>query len=420
MSEDVTLKCQYAAQLTDYSSEYGTLGSNTYEASNVLGSPSSYNINGSTYGDHVSSLVFRTYGEYWNILPFNKHYRPIGHQPDWFPASDFIELQFDDPVYPTDIRVYETFCPGGLVRILISDLGTEIPESTPHLARWKVIWSDSSFEGDHLYTVATPKLPKHSSNSIATSRIRLEFNDKLAEYYHELDAVELVGHPWTKGIKASGYLMKRIKKAVSVSIPTEMLKSLKIEDKNDSKPEKEENKSNPEPLDLDSEPKINYFDWLPDEMIKMIISYVGDLRYRAQVARVCQLFYKIVTDRTAVKELNLKPYYSKINGDALVNLTSMYSCAITKLDLSWTGFKYGSINLNVAVESVKNLPNLLELKCRNCSSFVKDEFLTCLATNCQKLKVTHTIDVLCSFLRFPKPSYLHALFFLKTGLFLMT
>ena len=386
MSEDVTLKYQYASRLTDYSSEYGTEGSSTYDASNVTGTPGSY-INGSTYGDHVSSLVFRTYGKYWNALPFHKHYRPIGHQPSWFQASDFIELEFDIPVYPTDVRVYETFCPGGLVRILISDLGTEIPEGTPHLSSWKVLWSGASFKGEHLYTIATSKLPKLNKNSIATCRLRLEFDDKLAEYYHELDAVELVGHPWTKGITASEYLMKRIKKAVSVSIPTKMLKSLKIGDKEAEKQDK--NLAEAATQFCDPEPKVNYFDILPSEVIEIIISHVGDFRHRAEVARVCQFFQKMVTDRTAVKELNFKPYYTKINGETFVNLTSNYSHAITKLDLSWTGFNHGSINEKVAVEGLKGLPNLLELKCRNCHSFVHDEFLMCLATHCKKLKVIY-------------------------------
>ena len=385
MSADVTLRCQYASCLTDYSSEYGTQGSSTYDASNVLGAPGSY-INGSTYGDHVSSLVFRTYGHYWNILPFHKQYPPVGHQPDWFAASDFIELQFDEAVYPTDIRVYETFCPGGLVRILISDLGTEIPEGTPHLSRWKLLWSGSSFKGEHIYTVATPKLPKHNKNSFATRRLRLEFNDKLAEYYHELDAVELVGHPWTRGIKASEYLKKRIKKAVSVSVPTDLLKNLKI----DVVKQVPQQKTDVEPNGAQSdepEIKVNYFDKLPHELIEIIIGYVKDLGHRAQVARVCSLFHKIVTDETAIKELNLKPFYTKITGDALFKITSCYSLAITKLDLSWIGYEHGRINGKLAIEGIKSLSNLEELRCRNCHSFVHDRFLSYLPVHCPKLKV---------------------------------
>lgn len=378
-------KDQYVSELSDYSSSYGMIGNKTYDVRNIVGAPGSYG-NGShdsIYGDHVSSLVFRTYGNYWNLLPFHKQYRPIGYQPHWFQASDFIELEFAQPVYPTKLQLYETFCPGGLTRVLISDLGTEIPKGTPHLSTWKVIWTQPSFVGRHLYSVAMPDLPKHNKSSIATYRVRLEFDDKLAEYYHELDGVKLFGYPWRDGIAASEYLLKRIKKMVSVSVPTEMLKNLKLESSDTNRKELEELKPK---TDAVSE-KENEFDKLPLEVIQIILDFVVDMGQRAQVSQVNKLFHRVVTNPTAIKELNLQPYYAKISKETLINLSSIHGPSITKLDLSWTGYTHSCVTSKVAAESLEFLPNLLELKCRNCHSFVNDEFLTSLSTNCLKLKV---------------------------------
>ncbi|KAL5260015.1 hypothetical protein ACHWQZ_G010210 [Mnemiopsis leidyi] len=164
-----------------------------------------------------------------------------------------------------------------------------------------------------------------------------------------------------------------------------MLKNLKIDSKQVPK-----QKTNDELIVAksdDSEMKINQFENLPHELIGMIIGYIRDLRDRAQVARVCALFHKIVTDETAIKELNLKPFYTKITGDALINITACYSLAITKLDLSWTGFEHSSINSQSAIEGIKSLSNLEELRCRNCQSFVHDKFLSILAAHCPNLKL---------------------------------
>ncbi len=63
-SEDVILSNiveQYAAQVLDFSSQYGSDRSFSYTAANCLGLPSKF----PSYGDFPQTFVFRTFGNFW-------------------------------------------------------------------------------------------------------------------------------------------------------------------------------------------------------------------------------------------------------------------------------------------------------------------------------------------------------------------
>ena len=118
--------------------------------------------------------MFRTYGPWWDRLPSSKAYPAIGTTPKWFKSVDFIDLEFDVAVYPTKVYLYETFCPGALVRILVSDLGTEIPAGTAHLSRWKTIWKGGPVTKADKYNIFIPKVRKIQLKIYKFSQFDLE------------------------------------------------------------------------------------------------------------------------------------------------------------------------------------------------------------------------------------------------------
>uniref|UniRef100_A0A8C4R048 Uncharacterized protein n=1 Tax=Eptatretus burgeri TaxID=7764 RepID=A0A8C4R048_EPTBU len=68
-------------------------------------------------GDFMHSALPRTYGTWWDHL---SRWTPARcpKNPEWFKSRDFVELLFDQPVFPTGVSVFETYHPGYVVRIL--------------------------------------------------------------------------------------------------------------------------------------------------------------------------------------------------------------------------------------------------------------------------------------------------------------
>ena len=60
-AEETILVEQYAAQVLDFSSQYGSDRSFSYTAANCLGVPTKF----PSYGDFPQTFVLRTYGKWW-------------------------------------------------------------------------------------------------------------------------------------------------------------------------------------------------------------------------------------------------------------------------------------------------------------------------------------------------------------------
>ena len=360
---------QYAYKLISYSSQYGTENS-AYSMKKIEGAPASLYV----CGDHSSSTVFRTYGKWWSLLPYHREYQDIGNTPKWFISKDFFVVELETPIYLTEIKLYETFSPGSLVRILVSDYKTEIP--TKSLSKWKTIWRGKPKEvSPQQYRIYIPKIPKHSKRSIAVKYIRFEFNDSLCEYYHELDGVKFCGYQYTKGKKASDYLKKRIFSSVKVSVPRKMLENLKLEDK----PEP------PKPVEEVKKPELpNYFSGLPDEIVSVILDYITELTDLYQTRLVCSKFNETIVS-SFVSQLNLQPFYKSIKTSHLDHLFQRYP-SLEKLNLSWCGIS-NYITSAALESSFQHLNQLTHLSIRNCP-FIDDNALSLISTHCFKLKVS--------------------------------
>ncbi|KAG8227935.1 hypothetical protein J437_LFUL008747, partial [Ladona fulva] len=166
---------QYADKVLDFSSHYGSEGSVSYTAYNLTGKPSKY----PDYGDFPQTFVMRTYGHWWDEAPSGtKEFMPqtLGK----INGRDFVDLCFEEAVYPWKVSVFETYNPGSVVRIWA--LSTE--------GSWHVLW-----EGEPQLIGHTPRIfsPIEKAFNFTTRVIKLELDQSKHDYYPEIDAVLLVG-----------------------------------------------------------------------------------------------------------------------------------------------------------------------------------------------------------------------------------
>lgn len=114
---------QYAQEVLDYSACYGSHGTISYSALNICGRPCKY----PSYGDFAECFSLRHYGPHPD-----GEFRNQDTQ-DAVTFHDFVVIQFEHFVLPRDIKIYETYNPGSVVRIL-AYLRNE--------KKWEVLWED--------------------------------------------------------------------------------------------------------------------------------------------------------------------------------------------------------------------------------------------------------------------------------------
>ncbi|XP_066558685.1 F-box/LRR-repeat protein 4 isoform X3 [Amia ocellicauda] len=107
---------QYAKEVLDFSSHYGSENSMSYTMWNLAGMPNVY----PSSGDFTQTAVFRMYGKWWEQCASAP--QPFRRTPLNFHSQDYVELAFEEPVYPTAIDVLETYHPGAVIRILACSL----------------------------------------------------------------------------------------------------------------------------------------------------------------------------------------------------------------------------------------------------------------------------------------------------------
>lgn len=103
---------QYAKEVVDFSSHYGSENSMSYTMWNLAGVPNVF----PSSGDFTQTAVFRTYGTWWDQCPSAPV--PFKRTPANFQSQDYVELAFEQQVYPTAVHVLETYHPGAVIRIL--------------------------------------------------------------------------------------------------------------------------------------------------------------------------------------------------------------------------------------------------------------------------------------------------------------
>ncbi|XP_070566356.1 F-box/LRR-repeat protein 4-like isoform X2 [Ptychodera flava] len=356
----VTLQ-QYVKEVTDFSSQYGSESSLSYTVANVAGSPRIY----PAYGDFTQALVFRSYGPWWQQCPSAP--QPFSRTSETFISQDFVELLYEEKVYPKEIKIMETFNPGAVVRILALKNASLEPESLEDSPRWYELWCGEPEQALQQSRIFSPTI---NNVDFPTNVIRLEFNHSCLDYYTELDAVELVG---TKAKDDEGT-------DLDAAYAAHMMKQLQISEKEGSR------SRGVIPISSGGHPVVTEngcFDMLPTELIQYIFSYL-DVPSLCNAALTCTLFYKHCYDPLQYVELDLQPYWTQIDDSALDGLQSR--CRhLQRLNLSWTG-SWGMLSPECFSRFIEYCGSELTTLRLSCCYFLNAACLQVISETCTSLQ----------------------------------
>ncbi|KAM7382473.1 hypothetical protein PAMP_002200 [Pampus punctatissimus] len=299
---------QYAKEVLDFSSHYGSENSMSYTMWNLAGVPNVY----PSSGDFTQTAVFRAYGKWWEQCASAPP--PFRRTPKGFYSQDYIELGFEDPVYPTAVEVLETYYPGAIVQILACS-HNPFSQNPPTDVRWEVLWSGEPTK------VLTPQARQFSPNikhiNFPTNLLRLEVNSSLLDYYTELDAVIL------RGVKERPMLALYKMPVIDIS------------DLSDSEEELSDVGGPFRQGDGKQRTGNGYFDKLPYELIQLILSHLT-LPDLCRLAQSCKLLHQHCCDPLQYTQLSLQPYWARLSDTSLGHLQSRCTL-LQRLNLSWTG-----------------------------------------------------------------------------------
>lgn len=325
---------QDACAVGNFSSQYGSDNSMSYAAANIISGPSVY----PDCGDYAETFSTRSYGP-WLLdlsvshatfsapLPKDRHVK----------SQDFLEVKFEQEVYPIDLRIYETYNPGSIVRILALDSGSK---------RWKEVWTGKPVTHPMTSLLFTPCL---KNACFPTKALRLEFYHAHLDYYAQIDAVSLGGLP---------------KAAIHPSTDTRKCSS----DPSCRSP---------------SVSNTSGFHALPHELLVRIFSHL-DLLSILMLARCCKLFKKVCYDPIFYKVLDLQPYWEKVSDMALESLQCRCT-SMENLNLSWCGAD-GLLTSEAFSRLIEVCGERLRCLCLSCCPFVDNECLTAIANECPNLE----------------------------------
>eukprot|EP00794_Sanderia_malayensis_P003795 gene3795-4320_t len=345
-----------------FSSQYGNESSTAYSAHNLAGNSRRY----PSYGDFTDAFVTRYYGEWWNMVPSTP--LKFGRKETWFQATDFVDLYYSHAVLPTKIEIYETYNPGAVVRILACNKAPHESFIDADQILWEVLWEGGPVKTEHEARIFSPPI---NNISFPTRLIRLEFNQRLCEYYTELDAVYITGTTIIANMA--------LQHAVEDSLAYLDISNLSLQETSSNRTGTSSIQSQ---VSVDEREACGYFQILPDEIIATICSHLT-LKELILMIRSCKFFKAFIYDPSWYKELNLKPYWSKINNKALESFVPKCS-GIEKLNMSWLG-ALESITTNVFIKFVEICgSSLTHLHLAACD-FVNLQSLKVISSTCYNL-----------------------------------
>ncbi|XP_042298626.1 F-box/LRR-repeat protein 4 [Sceloporus undulatus] len=352
---------QYAKEVLDFSSHYGSENSMSYTMWNLAGTPNVY----PSSGDFTQTAVFRTYGTWWEMCPSAR--APFTRTPPDFHSQDYVELAFEEQVYPTAIRVLETYHPGAVIRILACS-ASPYSQNLCAEVRWETLWSEPPSKVNS--SQARQFMPSIKQINFPTNLIRLEINSSLLDYYTELDAVVLHG----------------LRERPVLSHNTSVIGM------NDLGNDEDEERNSCSMDSLNKQFRAagfrewttnGYFDKLPYELIQLVLSHltVPDL---CRLSQTCKLLYQHCCDPLQYIHLSLQPYWARINDTALEHLQSR--CILVQwLNLSWAGNR-GTISLSAFSRFLKVCGSELVRLELSCSHFLNEACLEVIAETCLNLQ----------------------------------
>ncbi|XP_067648958.1 F-box/LRR-repeat protein 4-like [Haliotis asinina] len=351
--QDLNVIQHYAKDVVDFSSQYGSETSISYTACNLAGKSNIY----PGYGDFTQACVFRTYGPWWRQAP--SACRVYKKTPRAYCSMDFIELSFEQKVYPIRLDVYETYHPGAVVKIMACDTtaGTDVDTGK---VTWVTLWSDTPTQIEMRPRVFSPPL---NTVNFATDLIRLELCHEKLQYYTELDAVILQGLSDKDQYQAWASTNKTL---------TQSLERLELRDTHV-----------PETSNENWKPVLNgYFGCLPEEVIQLILSYL-DTPSICCASQTCKLLRQHCYDPLLYTEVNLQPHWPQVSDEVLDSLQCR-CYMIQRLNLSWCG-KNGPISTTALTRFLGVCGQTLSCLGLSCCQFVTGDYLSLIAENCPQL-----------------------------------
>ncbi|PNF13730.1 F-box/LRR-repeat protein 4 [Cryptotermes secundus] len=381
---DIVFIEQFVQSVIGFSSQYGSDVSISYTAYNIIGKPSKF----PDYGDFPQAFVMRTYGKWWNEAPS----RTLPFMPQSLGkiiSQDFIDLLFEEAVYPFRVSVYETYNPGSVVRIWAAD----------HENHWRLLWEGEPQKVDHTPMIFSPVIETINS---PTRLLRLEFDHSHLEYYTELDAVLLVGtkepivNAETHQVPSHDLIVPPVGKLTSqilqhnihnippqIDIPNSIVNFLEEELPQLLKGTGEVGQVLSTFNKVTLSTGAESFDILPDETVLKIFGYLSLLSL-CRCAQVSRRFHDLATDSQLYTELNLKVYWYCVTATALRSV-SKQCLYLQKLDLSWCG-DFNHIISEDFIDFIEECGGHLTHLRLNCCKFADNYCAMKVAEKCKNLK----------------------------------
>ncbi|CAF2074840.1 unnamed protein product [Rotaria magnacalcarata] len=386
-----TIKEQTPIAIRNFSSQYGSNGSDSYVVSNVCSNPEIYPL----YGDSTHALVFRTYGPWWINLPSYQETKNFTRWENHFTSRDFIDIEFRDFVYECySLNIYETYNPGTLEVVYVGK------EDHYGNITWHRIWSfpqpfsivlsnneeiiiENGLQSrndlfpDHIKTDSSvlqsldsntytrhtcppaarlPRIVKISLKdkiSFPTRLVRLEFDHSTASYYSEIDTVILSGK----------------------ILPTDSVLNESNEQREPSLTAiiDEQNKESSSSMDLSK---------LPFDILFIICSYL-DLRSLIRLSSTCQTLHNQCLHPLQFQSLNLQPYWNGLTNFTIENFFLRHCTRTRYISLAWSkSLQCSSFNqlLNVCSN------NLVQLNLA-CCQYLNGLYIKIIVNCCSNIEI---------------------------------
>lgn len=363
---------QFADSVADFSSQYGSEDSMSYSVWNLTGKPSV-----SSYEDSPWSFVMRTFGPWWEKSPSAS--RPFkGQSHHRYPSQDFVEVTFEQKVYPIKLDIYENYNPGSVVKIMAFSSMT---------FRWTTLWQAEQLE-TNLPAKSRVFSPPLKEVGFLTDLIRLEFHHQHLRYYAQLNAVRLTGSRETAASPLSSALLlyqpprHHLNEFSGLNLVCGRLQSLSFLVQPVRFPASMVGVTNRRSSFIDGS-KTNHFESLSSEVIHLIVSYL-DLFSLCRLACTSRLMQKQCYDPLLYSELDLQPYWHKVIENTLSGLKCRCK-SLQKLRLSWCG-NCGRLSSTSVVNFVSACGRHLScIQLSNCK-FLDNDFLATLAQSAPQLE----------------------------------
>jgi len=373
---------QYANEVLDFSTQYGSDNSISYTAHNLTGVPNKF----PSYGDFSQTYVMRDYGPWWIDCPSGQAWRqPIkcARQSRMPQSSNFVDMKYEHAVYPIRIHIYETFNPGGVSGIWAGNCRGD----------WKLLWDTSMTSSPQEVVSQRPRIfspPLQQANFI-TKLIRIEFNQTDLSYYTEIDAVALLGTlepiSWEAKVTAMlpakpGNLLKQIidrKLHILPSDGAQLEQNVKLLSRHairEFTKERTRRESSP------NESCLGYFEGVPEEIIIKILGYL-DIQSLVRLSAVCSNFNMFTSDSFLYSRLDLRDVFHCVSNSTLKWLETR-CLNIQEIDLSWCG-NYGKLTPQSLQDFLENCGhNLRNIRLDNCH-VATGQVLQSLVKHCGKI-----------------------------------